>query len=396
MAINLVSTIMQFLTPDVIARIASALGLTRSDAQSGISAAVPGLLAVLANAAAKPGGAQTMVDTIRQQSGLQDSLSGILGGSGQSAFIEKGSSMLSSLLGGGQDQSMLAGIIDRVAGIGQNASTSLLGMLAPVVMGLIGKQIGLGNLNAGSLTSLFTSQKEQIAQAMPTGMGRLLGSAGLLDSLGGVAGSMAGSAASAAEQAGRAASAAAGQVSQFGSSAAARTAALGHRAAETAGGVPAWIYWVIPLAALAGLLWYLFGNPTEQVAQQQSPTPTAVSNVTVDGVDINTRVSDTLGQLRTSLASITDPESARAALPKLQTAIAQIDRVSGVAAQLPAEQRKVVGGLIASAMTTINTLFDRVLAIPGVAEVLNPTADRLRTKLADLSGQPSTVGGGGR
>src|SRR5262249_43690994 len=302
MAINLVSTIMQFLTPDVIARIASALGLTRSDAQSGISAAVPGLLAVLANAAAKPGGAQTMVDTIRQQSGLQDSLSGILGGSGQSAFIEKGSSMLSSLLGGGQDQSMLAGIIDRVAGIGQNASTSLLGMLAPVVMGLIGKQIGLGNLNAGSLTSLFTSQKDQIAQAMPTGMGRLLGSAGLLDSLGGVAGSMAGSAASAAEQAGRAASTAARQASQFGASTAAppaaRPAAMGHRAAETAGGVPAWIYWVIPLAALAGLLWYLFGNPTEQVAQQQSPTPTAVSNVTVDGVDINTRVSDTLGQLR--------------------------------------------------------------------------------------------------
>src|SRR5262249_36460434 len=204
MGTNSVSIIMQFLTPDMIARIASALGLTRSDAQSGISAAVPGLLAVLANAAAKPGGAQTMVDTVKQQSGLQDSLSGILGGSGQSAFIERGSSMLGSLLGGGQDQSMLAGGIDRIGGIGQNASNSLLGMLAPVVMGLIGKQIGIGNLNAGSLTSLFASQKEQIAQAMPAGMGRLLGSAGLLDSLSGVAESVAGSAASAAEPARRA------------------------------------------------------------------------------------------------------------------------------------------------------------------------------------------------
>src|SRR5215813_8613269 len=394
MGTNLVSIIMQFLTPDMIARIASALGLTRSDAQSGISAAVPGLLAVLANAAAKPGGAQTMVDTVRQQSGLQDSLSGILGGSGQSAFIERGSSMLGSLLGGGQDQSMLAGVIDRIAGIGQNASNSLLGMLAPVVMGLIGKQIGIGNLNAGSLTSLFASQKEQIAQAMPAGMGRLLGSAGLLDSLSGVAGSVAGSAASAAEQASRAASGAAGQVSQFTASTAARTAALGQRAADTASGVPAWIYWVIPLAALAGLLWYLFANPREQVAQQPTPSPTALSNVMVDGVEINKQVSDTLGQLQTSLSGITNVESARAALPKLQTAMGQIDRVSSVAERLPAEQRKVVGGLIASTMATINALFDKVLAIPGVAEVLNPTVDRLRTKLADLSGQPSTVGSG--
>src|SRR5215813_8949701 len=154
MGTNLVSIIMQFLTPDMIARIASALGLTRSDAQSGISAAVPGLLAVLANAAAKPGGAQNMVDTIRQQPGLLDSFSSILGGSGQSSFIEKGSSILSSLIGS-QDQSMLAGVLDRVAGLGHNASNSLLGMLAPVVMGLIGKQVGLGNLNAGSLGNLF-------------------------------------------------------------------------------------------------------------------------------------------------------------------------------------------------------------------------------------------------
>jgi len=390
MATNLVSSVMQFLTPDMIARIASALGLTRSDAQSGIGAAVPGLLAVLANAAAKPGGAQNMVDTIRQQPGLLDSFSSILGGSGQSSFIEKGSSILSSLIGS-QDQSMLAGVLDRVAGLGHNASNSLLGMLAPVVMGLIGKQIGLGNLNAGSLGNLFASQKDQIAQAMPAGMGRLLGSAGLLDSLSGFAGS----AASAAEQAGRAASGAASQVSQFGSATAARTAAMGQRAAS-ATTLPSWIYWVIPLAALAGLLWYLFANPREQVAQQPLPTPTTASSVMVNGVDIGKQVTDTLAQLRTSLGGITDVESARAALPKLQTQLGQIDQVSNVAQQLPAEQRKTVGGLVASAMAAINQLFDRALAIPGVAEVLDPTINRLRTKLADLSGQPSTIGSGGR
>ena len=45
MAINLVSLITQFLTPDMIARIASALGVDRNNTQTAIGAAVPGLLA---------------------------------------------------------------------------------------------------------------------------------------------------------------------------------------------------------------------------------------------------------------------------------------------------------------------------------------------------------------
>ena len=76
MATNLVSYIMQFLTPDMIGRIAAALGLSRNDAQAGVGAAVPALLAAISGAAAKPGGAQNLIDTIKQQSGVLDSFSG--------------------------------------------------------------------------------------------------------------------------------------------------------------------------------------------------------------------------------------------------------------------------------------------------------------------------------
>ena len=41
MATNLVSAVMQFLTPDMIAKIASALGIDRSIAQKAIGGAVP-------------------------------------------------------------------------------------------------------------------------------------------------------------------------------------------------------------------------------------------------------------------------------------------------------------------------------------------------------------------
>src|SRR5262249_60294184 len=102
--------------------------------------------------------------------------------------------------------------------------------------------------------------------------------------------------------------------------------------------------------------------------------------------------SDSPAWARTSLATIPDPASPNAALPKPQQATAQTDGVAGTVKQLPADQRRVADGLIASSMATINQLFDRVLAIPGVAEVVKPTIDSLRTKLADLSGSSGTVG----
>jgi len=53
--------------------------------------------------------------------------------------------------------------------------------------------------------------------------------------------------------------------------------------------------------------------------------------------------------------------------------------------QLSDGQRKVLAGLVNPLMSTLNQLFDRVLAIPGVAEVIKPTIDVLKTKLATLT-----------
>jgi len=384
MATNLVSYIMQFLTPDMIGRIAAALGLSRNDAQTGVTAAIPALLAAISGVAAKPGGAQNLVDTIKQQSSVPDSFSGLIGGNNQPSFIEKGSSLLTSLLGS-QDQSALAGALGKSAGLAHDAARSLLGMLTPVVMGLIGKQIG-PRLDVGSLTGLLSSQKEQIAQALPAGMGKLLGGTGLLDSLTGAAGEVV----ETAGQVGRTAAAGTGQIAQLASSAARSVGSAGQRAVATSG-IPTWVYWAAPLIVLAGILWYLLGNRVEQVAQQ--PTVVPAQSVVVGGVDIGKQIEDSLDELRTSLQGITDVASATAAVPKLQAATAQIDKVDGMVGQLSADQRKIMAGLISPAMPTINQLFDKVLAIPAVGEVVKPTIDTLKTKLADLPGQSSTVGG---
>jgi hypothetical protein len=53
--------------------------------------------------------------------------------------------------------------------------------------------------------------------------------------------------------------------------------------------------------------------------------------------------------------------------------------------QLSAEQRKSLAGLVNPVMPTLNQLFDKVLAIPGVSDELKPAVDALKAKLAVLA-----------
>lgn len=366
MATNLVSLVMQFLTPDMTTRIAAALGLDRGNTQTAVGAAVPALLAALGSVATKPGGAQGLANAVKQQSGALDSFASMIGGSGQSSFVERGSQTLASLFGS-QDQTALAGAVGRVAGLGQGASSSLLGMLAPVVMGVIARLQGASGIDAGSIAGLLSSQKDNIAAALPSGLGSLLGGTGLLDSLGGAA---------------RTATAMGGEAARTAASAAQAVGNTGQRAAGAAASAfPRWLYWLIPAAIIAVLL-YFFARPTEQVVQQGT---TAVQSLTVGGVDVGKQVTDSIASLRTTLGGITDAASAQSALPKLQEVTAEIDKVGGMIGQMSPEQRKALAGLAGPLIPALNQLFDKVLAIPGVADVLKPAIDTLKAKLAVLA-----------
>jgi hypothetical protein len=157
----------------------------------------------------------------------------------------------------------------------------------------------------------------------------------------------------------------------------------GRRAAEAASSRSLnWLYWLIPVLAILALLIWLFGQQTDQAVQQGV---TSTQSLTVGGLDVGKQVTDSIASLRATLGDITDAASARAALPKLQDVTAQIDKVGGVVGQLSPEQRKLLAGLVNPVMPTLNQLFDKVLAIPGVAEVLKPTIDALRAKLAVLA-----------
>jgi hypothetical protein len=382
MATNLVSVVMQFLTPDMIAKIASVLGLDRNVAQKAITGAIPALLASLADVASTPNGARQLTNTLTQQSGTVENLKNLIGGSGQNLLQESGSNMLSGLFGGGTLDTM-AQTIGKFAGIGEGTSKSMLGMLGPVVLGALGQQQRSAGLDASGLASLLASQKDQITAAMPSGLAGQLSAAGLIDG-----------ATETLRSGAAAASAAGGRIAE----ASERTAYRAGQAASAATRSTAasqWPYWLAAAVVLGGLAWFAFGRSGEDTVAQVSPSSTArtatgtvgkaPSDLTVGGMNLANQINASVGSIGSVLPSITDAASAEAALPKLKEATAQLNEVSSRAAQLSPEGKSTLVKLIVAATPAINQMCDKVLATPGAGAVAKPAIDELRGKLDALA-----------
>jgi sporulation protein YlmC with PRC-barrel domain len=250
MANNIISALSRILTPDVIGKLASASGLDRALAQSAIGAAVPAILSALTGLVDRPGGARQLADAVARQPA--DVLSNIANGrAGLVQTASRGTGLLTSLLGSGAFAT-LAATLARFAGIGEGPTRSLIGMLAPMIMGTLGNEQRAAGLDVNGLANMLTGQKKEIAAAMPSGLSQLLEASGLHDDI----------TSSAPE---RRAYEAAGSGSPVGAM---------QRASNTARRGANWPYWVLPLLVLAGLLWYFVARERETVPVAASkPTP---------------------------------------------------------------------------------------------------------------------------
>jgi uncharacterized protein DUF937/PRC-barrel domain protein len=181
MSTNLVSTITQVLSSNFVSRVASSLGLDGAQVEKALQAGAPALLAALTSLVSKPAGAAALNGAVaQQQPGVLTSLANMIGGSGQKALIDTGVSTLTSLLGG-KTTSALTNAVGQYAGIGEGSSKSLMGVLGPIVLGVLGQQQRTSGLDATGLANLLASQKDNIARALPAGFASYLGGTGILD-----------------------------------------------------------------------------------------------------------------------------------------------------------------------------------------------------------------------
>ena len=354
MATNLVSEIAQALGPTIVTRIASALGLGESSTQKAVNAAVPGLLAALISLVSKPAGANKLNDVVaRQEPGLLSSLANVIGGSSQKAFIDKGANTLTSLLGGSA-VSALTNALGRYAGIGEGGSKSLLGLLGPAVLGILGQEQRDRGLDASGLARLLTSQKDNVAAALPSGFSKYLGDTGILDDV--------------------------------------TTTKFASRTTDQSSIWP-WLLGALALLLLGGLLWRLLSPHPQEVVEtkpSQIEMPytdllAKLQGVKVGDVDVGELANSAITSLRSSLEGIRDELTAQVAMPELTKADSQFDQLRGLLGQLPPEARKTLADLVAAVRPSLDQLIDKALAIPGVGAVIKPAVDAIRSKLDALA-----------
>ncbi len=257
---SVLSAVTRFLTPEIIGKMATASGLDRSVAQKAVDASVPAILGGLSHLASQPGGARQLANAVAEQpAGILGSLASALGGSAQLA--DQGNNLLSSLLGG----SVLGGVassISKYVGIGEGSARTLMGLLSPVIMGILGRQQRAAGLDASEFARMLAGQKDELAAAIPTGLADLLPRD--LHETFETPRSAEGRAYDFPRAAYNAPRASNGSMQRTVSEPKVESARA------------SWPYWLLPLLALGGLLWYLL--PTDRLNRQASePAPTTTS-----------------------------------------------------------------------------------------------------------------------
>jgi hypothetical protein len=267
MAINLVSLVSQFLTPQLVGGLARALGINEAVAQKLVTAAVPAILASLGTAAAAPGGAQKVSDAVSMSDpDILTKLTGAITG-GNTRFLNEGGTLLSGLLGGG-GLSSLTGALSQFSGAPQPAAQALLGTVTHAAVGTIGQQDPSNWSDPSAILSMLNSQKSAISAALPPELSKMLGASGLLAGLGGLGAAAAGatqSAASTVSSAATAASSAASSAARSAESAAKSAQATAARvtapvAAPTSSGFPMWAIILIVILVLLAIWWFMTQN----------------------------------------------------------------------------------------------------------------------------------------
>jgi hypothetical protein len=417
---NIVDLISSQLTGDVIGKLSGLVGSDAAQTRTATNAAVPALLNVFGKLASTNSGADQMARAMGGLDlGMLGNLAGALGGGQAQGIGSLGGNLLGSLLGGGGGGSTLSMLVNLLSSFTRSQPSmmqSLLGYLAPVVLGMIAKQF-TGRPDANQVSRFFSDQGSNISRAVPQG----LALNNVLSAIGG-----GGSRPSEpSREYDRDHDRDRGQVTHSTSGTRTTQGTYGtqtheRRSHEPApSGMPGWLLPLLLLGALgAGLYWWRNREAAREVAREpvrerevvREPARREVvvdERVTRRGDEVVDRTAvieregnrlagiitedsfrlpeglgeaaDVVGGLSGMfrnmagvLGGVTDEASARAALPNLRAFAPELEEFGTQTAALPEASRSLVADYIGSNLGTLQKVVDTVLALPGVRGILGP------------------------
>ncbi|MBT9470968.1 MAG: OmpA family protein [Pseudomonadota bacterium] len=176
---NLVQTVINAVTPDMITKLSGLLGESSGGVGKGLAAAAPALLAAALQQSSTTSGANGLLGLLSQVTSggnLLDQLPALLADdTARATLLNQGRGLADGLLG--SNSSSIANTLASFAGLKGGSASNLLALAAPLVMGAIGKALG-PSPTASGLQSLLSDQRSSILGALPPGLGALFGLGG--------------------------------------------------------------------------------------------------------------------------------------------------------------------------------------------------------------------------
>lgn len=382
MAFNLMDMVQKQLGNQVLGQIGGLIGENEDKTRAGVNAAVPSILHGLIHKASTQDGARVLERELdNHDDGILDNFNDLLNPSQSSGVVDKGVGLLTTLMGGGALGSVV-NIIAKVSGLGGGSSRSMLGLLMPVVMGVLGRHRKSQGLDLGGLMGFLSEQKSNLP-AMPAGLDSALG--------------------------------------MTASPGPERTAATRQPAASpSSSGGGSMLAKLLPLAALLGLAFlawqFIGGRGNEEATDETTPAvttegvdislpgagsvslPDGISlpnGISIPSVDLGSLTPDNVGGQVTGLfdsatktfEGITDADSATAAVPAIEGLTKQFGTLSEGMGVMPEAVRGTVGQQVGGLIPTLQKMIeDKIAAIPAIGPILQPAVAGLMEKLAAFAG----------
>lgn len=344
---------------DVMGKLGGLLGQSPEKASSAFDLAAGSILGGLMKKAASGGAEDIFRAAQNADTGVLDRLGDLMGGGPKADAVEKtGNGILDMILGGGKS-GMLA-TLAKALGLDAQKIAKLVAMIAPIVMGIIAKQIKNKALNSAGLGNLLGEQKNLLGKYLPSNLSSQLGFGNLLSSVQGAANQAAGQAGKMVDHASRAASHAGREAVQQGSSL---------------------LKFLLPLALVAavaiGIWWWMNrnANPGNLPAGNPPGTQTSAPDL-LGGFD--------LAGLQTSFDEITDgfenltADSATGLAGKITGLTTKMDSLG--LDKLGDGPKKLVGEAVGGFSGKLTELLGKVTD-EGILGILRPVIDALIAKI---------------
>jgi hypothetical protein len=398
MAINLMDLVKSAISSSGVAdQIGSAAGLDKSKTNSAIEAAIPVLLGGLMKKASTPSGASELSNFFKKQDAepsILDNLGSLVSGGATSKLLGMGSSLLPMLLG--SSQASIVSVLMKLLGIGDKGVLGLLGSLAPIVMSVVGRQAkSAGGFEPGVLTNLLGGQNNFLSSALPNELKGVMGLADL------------------GRQASETVTNAARNTTRETTTRENTTRERGYVAPAPAAPASNPLSWLLPLLALGalGFLGYTFmsGTKKEEVKTpvvRTTPTPVPEKAPAIKPApdvvaaplelpklelpggmsieDLQKKLAGSFDGITTTLGSITDVDTAKGAVSKLEEA-AKAYADLGMD-KMPAAATGTLAPFIKPYFEKVGGLLNTLYLIPGVKDIIEPVLGPMVQSVSKIMG----------